>query len=205
MPAINLLNLGLRIGGALLNKKRIAIYDAKNKKEILTGIASISGVANAAINYLIPIPAGFNLTEQATIDNVKIEQTSSIMEHPIETGSVFADYAVFNPVSVSMKIVLPRGFGYGIPNIYADNIVKELQNIYDNRIFCSIATEAQVFKRMVLIARPPDLDARWYGRLAFDLSFKQALNPRIKNNGLTEYNNKNIKDAINEKLGSIGL
>ena len=197
MPSINLFNLGLNVSGTLINGKRLSLWrdvlfpqENKTKQvEVLT----LSDYSSQAA------------TQEVQFTDISIKQDSKLCTHPTEAGTEFADYAVFLPVEVKFNVIMPPGLGYGLPNLAAQNLVKELQDIYNSRAFITIQTETDIYKNMVLISRPPTITAKNIDRFVFTTVWRQVLSPDKGAEDLTQSAIKEDYDAKTEFLGKLGV
>ena len=201
MPSINLFNLGLNVSGTLINGKRLSLWrdvlfpqENKTKQvEVLTLSDYSSQAAKAAE------------TQEVQFTDISIKQDSKLCTHPTEAGTEFADFAVFLPTEVKFNVILPPGLGYGLPNLAAQNLVRELQDIYNSRDFITIQTETDIYKNMVLISRPPTITAKNIDRFVFTTIWRQVLRPDKGAEDLTQSAIKEDYDAKTEFLGKLGV
>jgi hypothetical protein len=96
----------------------------------------------------------------------RVEETSQLFDHTIETGAVITDYRIINPI--------------GIEIIYVLN-TKDYQNIYssikkyfiDGTLF-SVQTKTGVYKNLVIKDMPHTEVAEMYNAVGIVLVFRQA-------------------------------
>lgn len=215
MPSINLFNLGLNVSGTLINGKRLSLWrevlfpqENKTKQvEVLTlsDYSSQAAKAAEAVNQFVNAPALQAATQEVAFTDISIKQESKLCTHPTEAGTEFADFAVFLPTEVKFNVILPPGLGYGLPNLAAQNLVKELQDIYNSRDFITIQTETDIYKNMVLISRPPTITAKNIDRFVFTTIWRQVLRPDKGAEDLTQSAIKEDYDAKTEFLGKLGV
>lgn len=215
MPSINLFNLGLNVSGTLINGKRLSLWrdvlfpqENKTKQvEVLTlsDYSSQAAKAAEAVNQFVNAPALQAATQEVQFTDISIKQDSKLCTHPTEAGTEFADFAVFLPTEVKFNVILPPGLGYGLPNLAAQNLVKELQDIYNSRDFITIQTETDIYKNMVLISRPPTITAKNIDRFVFTTIWRQVLRPDKGAEDLTQSAIKEDYDAKTEFLGKLGV
>lgn len=215
MPSINLFNLGLNVSGTLINGKRLSLWrdvlfpqENKTKQvEVLTlsDYSSQAAKAAEAVNQFVNAPALQAATQEVQFTDISIKQDSKLCTHPTEAGTEFSDYAVFLPVEVKFNVIMPPGLGYGLPNLVAQNLVKELQDIYNSRAFITIQTETDIYKNMVLISRPPTITAKNIDRFVFTTIWRQVLRPDKGADALTQSAIKEDYDAKTEFLGKLGV
>ena len=215
MPSINLFNLGLNVSGTIANGKRLSLWreiamPQENKtvrREILTLSDYSSQAAKAAevLNQFVNAPALQASAQEVQFTDISIKQDSKLCTHPTESGTEFTDYAVFLPVEIKFDVVMPPGLGYGLPNLAAQNLVKELQDIYELRTFVIIQTETDIYQNMVLISRPPKITLKNIDRFVFTTIWRQVLRPDKGAEELSQSAIKEDYDAKTEFLGKLGI
>lgn len=215
MPSINLFNLGLNVSGTIANGKRLSLWreiampqESKTvRREILTLSDYSSQAAKAAevLNQFVNAPALQASAQEVQFTDISIKQDSKLCTHPTESGTEFTDYAVFLPVEIKFDVVMPPGLGYGLPNLAAQNLVKELQDIYELRTFVIIQTETDIYQNMVLISRPPKITLKNIDRFVFTTIWRQVLRPDKGAEELSQSAIKEDYDAKTEFLGKLGI
>lgn len=215
MPSINLFNLGLNVSGTIANGKRLSLWreiamPQENKtvrREILTLSDYSSQAAKAAevLNQFVNAPALQASAQEVQFTDISIKQDSKLCTHPTESGTEFTDYAVFLPVEIKFDVVMPPGLGYGLPNLAAQNLVKELQDIYETRTFVIIQTETDIYQNMVLISRPPKITVKNIDRFVFTTIWRQVLRTDKGAEELSQSAIKEDYDAKTEFLGKLGI
>lgn len=164
-------NLGLNVAGILLNKKNVSLYiinEKDNNKEFKQEI--LQPIKNAVANKLQEITGLFELN--TAYMNATIIQNSKLMEHPVEDGTVCADYKVKMPTEISIQIVLPA-------QMYED-IINEIQEYKDKGQMIYVETKYGGFKNMQIVNIPIQLKPDNISRLTLEIKFKQVLVPKEK-------------------------
>ena len=154
-------NLALNVGGALSlanNGKNvfIATNDKDDPREILLS-SEQQGLAFAA-EY-----AGLN----SVVMYAEVKESSRVMEHPLENGSVVADHQVQMPVEIRLQIVMPY-------YLY-DDIVEDLRRLKQNGTLVSVHCRGGVYTDMVFVDIPHNERAENVSRLSFDCTLRQAM------------------------------
>lgn len=180
-------NLALNIGGALSlanNGKNvfIATNDKDDPREILLSSES-RGLAFAA-EY-----AGLN----SVVMYAEVKESSRVMEHPLENGSVVADHQVQMPVEIRLQIVMPY-------YLY-DDIVEDLRRLKQNGTLVSVHCRGGVYTDMVFVDIPHNERAENVSRLSFDCTLRQAMQVQGQTSQLTEKDVVHISDASTVKGG----
>ena len=154
-------NLALNVGGALSlanNGKNvfIATNDKDDPREILLS-SEQQGLAFAA-EY-----TGLN----SVVMYAEVKESSRVMEHPLENGSVVADHQVQMPVEIRLQIVMPY-------YLY-DDIVEDLRRLKQNGTLVSVHCRGGVYTDMVFVDIPHNERAENVSRLSFDCTLRQAM------------------------------
>lgn len=183
-------NLALNVGGALSlanNGKNvfIATNDKDDPREILLS-SEQQGLAFAA-EY-----AGLN----SVVMYAEVKESSHVMEHPLENGSVVADHQVQMPVEIRLQIVMPY-------YLY-DDIVEDLRRLKQNGTLVSVHCRGGVYTDMVFVDIPHNERAENVSRLSFDCTLRQAMlvNPSGENVSLSE---ADVQQPANSSTVKSGL
>lgn len=102
------------------------------------------------------------LTNVAFIDG-SVEDSATVMEHPLENGSVISDHVVFNPRKVSLSILL---------NDDDNESLAEINEYYENSTLLKIKAKGEMFSNMIIFAKPFKLSPSYYNQTSYSLSFK---------------------------------
>ena len=172
--------------GFIFNKKRFAVYDEFDN-EVLSGMS--------VLNY-------------------NVNNDSSFIEHPIESGATIADHHVFKPVEINCKVAMPpkgkyqdafslSDMLYGRAETF-ENTFKQLTNLYYNSKPLRIKTDANVYTNMYLTSVPSDVSADTADRQIFYLSFKEAITVQPQYVKMPVKKVKNASNASFVKTGEVG-
>ena len=195
-------NLALTAAGIIQNKKNVALY-ILNEKEI--GGFSVMGktysvmapafkqeifqpIKNATLNRAAQITGIFSLT--TVYMSAEITQNSKLMEHPVEDGTVAADFKVRMPTEITVRITLPA-------EKYND-ILADLQRYKDDGQMIYIETKFGNFKNMQIVSIPVNLTVDNVSRLTFSIKFKEVLLPQTA----TVFSPAGINDTDTVNLGT---
>ena len=132
-------NLLMNIGSLVFRKKNIALYDEH----------------------------GGEILADSTIISCTVNDTSRLMEHPIESGATVADYKVFNPVTASIIVALPE---YGFEGQFA-----EIYSVYKNSEYVILQTKTNVYKNLQVLSIPHEANIKNVSRPTITIQLKEAL------------------------------
>lgn len=180
-------NLALNAGGALSlanNGKNvfIATNDKDDPREILVS-SEQRGLAFAA-EY-----AGLN----SVVMYAEVKESSRIMEHPLENGSVVADHQVQMPVEIRLQIVMPY-------YLY-DDIVNDLRKLKESGTLVSVHCKGGVYTDMVFVDIPHSEKVENVSRLSFDCILRQAMLDSGESVTLTEADVRQVANSSTVKSG----
>ena len=110
---------------------------------------------------------GGELLGNAAIVSCSVNDSSKLMEHPIESGAVISDYKVFNPVTASVVVALSAsGFESEYAQIYA---------AYKNCEFLTLQTKTNVYKNLQVLSIPHEATFKTINRPTITINLKEAL------------------------------
>ena len=126
----------------------------------------------------------------------EVKESSRVMEHPLENGSVVADHQVQMPVEIRLQIVMPY-------YLY-DDIVEDLRRLKQNGTLVSVHCRGGVYTDMVFVDIPHNERAENVSRLSFDCTLRQAMlvNPSGENVSLSE---ADVQQPANSSTVKSGL
>lgn len=110
---------------------------------------------------------GGEILSNASIISCSVNDSSKLMEHPIESGAVIADYKVFNPVTATLVVALTEG---GYASEYA-----EIFSSYKNCEFITLQTKTNVYSNMQVLSIPHEATFKNVSRPTITINLKQAL------------------------------
>lgn len=174
-----LVNLGLNVAGLIANKKNVAFY--LDDKEVLTGnLLKVQRITNALGLEAVILDGDFN-------------ETSKIMEHPIESGAMIADHKVINPVEIKVRLTMPF---YDF-----EPIIKELREYYLSGTLLTVQSKVQTYTNMVVCDIPHIEAPENVSRITFNIRLRQALIVTPQYIKLPVENVKNAANADTLKSG----
>ncbi len=102
------------------------------------------------------------LKKVAFIDG-SIDDTATVMEHPLENGSVISDHVVFNPRKATLSVLIDDD----------DNeSLAEVNEYYENSTLLKLKAKGEMCPNMIICAKPFKLNSSYYDKTSYSLSFK---------------------------------
>lgn len=96
----------------------------------------------------------------------EINPTSTLMEHPLETGAVSSDHRIINPVEINLPIILPSPF-------YKETY-QELYQLFKNATLLIIQTKADVFNNQMIMDMPHEESPEFFNALVLNVRLKEV-------------------------------
>lgn len=109
--------------------------------------------------------ANFNMWN-VTYSDAEVNISSSIAEHPIETGQVVMDSSIRNPIKAKVNVF--------VPTMYYTTIYNEIKNLFDNKKKIILLTKFGLYENMVLAAMPYRLQANNVDRPIISLELQEV-------------------------------
>lgn len=135
------------------------------------GGASASGLSSSLINSLIGntgVTADFGqMYVNARPIRATVRETSKVMEHPLETGTVIADHHIINPVEIDIQLIVNAQF-------YAATYAQMRQD-FVNATLLAVKTRVGTYSNMIIADMPHQEDADMYDAIIISLHLKQVL------------------------------
>lgn len=98
---------------------------------------------------------------------VQPRPTSRLLKHPTENGQLVPDYAVIDPITIDMQLIVEAQF-------YRDTY-QEIKNLYQTKPYLTVQTRADTFSNMVIVDMPNDENPNMLNALSINLVFEQVL------------------------------
>ena len=163
LSSLSPFNLLLNIAGLISRNKPVALYD-KDGIELLTS---------------------------ASIVSCSVNDTSKVMEHPIESGAVVADYKVFNPVTATLNVSLSQTEFSGE--------FAEVYSAYKNCEFLTLQTKTNVYSNLQVLSLQHDANVQNINRPQLVIQLKEAIVVEAEFNAVSS-----LKSASSTSTKNIG-
>jgi hypothetical protein len=129
-----------------------------------------SGIANTILNSILgtsDTPSFGQMFANARPMKATVRETSKVMEHPVETGTVIADHHVINPVEIDLPLVVAAP-------VYAATYA-QIRQAFVAATPLSVKTRVGVYSDLVIADMPHEEDADMYDAITINLRLKQVL------------------------------
>lgn len=184
----NPLVLAETVVGSVIDQRAVVLYKQEDfdavKKKIESELRPIEGsilyptvqdyvqkqtleelFTGVKVKYLSEIN-GFNMWG-ISYQDVNVDISSDLCDHPIETGQVITDASIINPVSAELNIVMPTAF--------YTTIFEEVMNYYKEKKKIVMLTKFGVYSDMVISAMPYKLEHGTVDRPVIALRLRQIM------------------------------
>jgi hypothetical protein len=106
------------------------------------------------------------IAEGSAYSSVEIGQSASTTDHPVESGEVFSDYAVSDPITITIR--------YNFSSGEYQEAYDRLKRSFLKREFLSVVTGPETFDQMVMVAMPFIHRSDRRDTISLDCSLKQV-------------------------------
>lgn len=141
----------------------------------MSTIYSISAFIGDVINNFITVDiVGFYDTDSlkpifinATPTRAEVNETSTIMKHPLENGSIIADHHIINPVSININII--------VNNQHYNSTYFEIRNAWLNGSKFIIQTRTAIYNNIIIADMPHSETIDKYNAVEIQLKCVEVL------------------------------
>lgn len=148
-----------------LQKRFSGTFLAPTIDDFVTKRALVELFTGTEIPYLSEIN-GFNMWGISYM-NADVSITSDLCDHPIENGKVITDFAIENPVSATVNIVMPTAF--------YTKIYEQVLDYYKNKKKIMLLTKFGMYKNMVIKDMPYKMQHGDVDRPTIALTLRQIM------------------------------
>lgn len=110
---------------------------------------------------------GGEILSNASIVSCSVNDSSKLMEHPVESGAVISDYKVFNPITASLVVALTES-GYATE-------FSEIYSSYKNCEYITLQTKTNVYSNLQIVSLPHEATFKTVSRPTITINLKEAL------------------------------
>jgi hypothetical protein len=97
----------------------------------------------------------------------EVRETSMVMQHPVETGSMIADNHIINPVEIHMPVM--------VDSKYYDSVYSQMKQAFVAATSFSVQTRTGTYQNMIIANMPHREDPDLYDKITMGLHFKEVL------------------------------
>lgn len=98
--------------------------------------------------------------------NVDVDESGELMRHPLENGSKITDHIVFEPVSLTIPVMIQGDYR---------PVVEEIRQAYRAGTLFTIITRGGTYRNMVMSAMPHEENTEVMDAVVFLLRFGEAV------------------------------
>ena len=110
---------------------------------------------------------GGEILSNASIVSCSVNDSSKLMEHPVESGAVISDYKVFNPITATLVVALTES-GYATE-------FSEIYSSYKNCEYITLQTKTNVYSNLQIVSLPHEATFKTVSRPTITINLKEAL------------------------------
>ncbi len=100
-----------------------------------------------------------------------IKETSKIMDHPKESGAVFSDFRIINPIEIEIPMLISgdiEGFSINV-EVYAF-----IKQIYLDGDFLTVQTKSGIYPNMVIESMPHEESPEKFNAFTMPMKFREV-------------------------------
>lgn len=141
------------------------IEDLVKKRKLKELFAGIDMKEQVPVDTPLISLSNFNMWG-ITYSDTEVNISSSIAEHPIETGQVIMDAAIRNPVKAKVNVY--------VPTMFYTAIYEEIRTYFETKKKIILLTKFGLYENMVLAAMPYKLQADTVDRPVITLELQEV-------------------------------
>ena len=96
-----------------------------------------------------------------------VRETSKVMEHPVETGSIISDHHIINPVEIDIPVIVTA-------QNYASTYT-QIRQAFINATLLSVKTRTGTYQNMIIAEMPHEEESEMYNAIVIALRLRQVL------------------------------
>ena len=131
------------------------------------------------------------LFEKAKIMKAQVKETSQMMNHPVESGTVVTDHKIINPIEITIPLMVSSADYRSVYN--------SIRKVFLESDFLTIQTKSGIYKNMLISNMPHDESPDAYNALMISLQLKEVFIVTALTVGVTGA--KHSKDATDKNTG----
>lgn len=102
-----------------------------------------------------------------------INESTKVMEHPVETGITITDHKIVQPVEIQLSLILPSGSRYAGQTYRS--VYQQIKQAYLKGTLLTVQTKATTYRNMIISDMPHDEDPEMYDAIALAVKLKEVL------------------------------
>ncbi len=122
---------------------------------------------SAAIDYVAIFDENLaQVFREARALKATVKETSELMKHPLETGSVIIDHRIILPIEIDLSVII-QSEDY-------QSVYQQIRQYYQNGTFLIIQTKTGVYENMVIASMPHDETTEMYDTVPIALRLREV-------------------------------
>lgn len=97
----------------------------------------------------------------------EVRETSTVMNHPVETGVILSDHHIINPVEISITLTINSEF--------YDSVYNQIKNAFIAATLLSVQTRTSVYNKMIIANMPHQENPDTFDMVIMNLHLKEVL------------------------------
>lgn len=96
----------------------------------------------------------------------KINETATVMSHPVEDGSKVTDHKVINPIDIELSMLLTS-------EDYR-SVYQAIKTVFEKSTLLTVQTRSGTYRNMIISAMPHDEDPEMYDGISLALKLSEV-------------------------------
>lgn len=131
--------------------------------------------------------------EKARPVKATIRETSKVMEHPVENGTVITDHRIVNPIEIDLSVVIAA-------EDYRD-VYQAVRQLFTDATFLVVQTRTATYQRLIISAMPHEEDPAMFDAVGIAVGMKEVIVVSAQYGQLSAGQVKNAPNASTVKTG----
>lgn len=124
----------------------------------------------------------------------KVNETATVMSHPVEDGTTVTDHKVINPIDIELSMIIPT----------ADyrSVYQTIKRHFTQSTLLVVQTRSDVYRSMIISAMPHDEDADVSDSLTIAVKLSEVKFAKVVTGGRVAVSSpKNAKNSKTQDTG----
>lgn len=136
--------------------------------------SAFSNIANLLSNFAAVDIVGIYNGE--TLDQIftdarplkaEVRETSTVMNHPVETGVILSDHHIINQVEINLSLMIKSEF--------YNSVYGQIKNAFIAATLLSIQARTGIYNNMIIVDMPHQEDPEYFDAIVMALHLKEVL------------------------------
>lgn len=135
--------------------------------DIDVGLGLFSGGGSGDIVAIIDQQSLTQLFQAARPLKVEVKEGARVMEHPVESGSMIADFRVIRPKEIDLSLIIPA------PDF--SSTYEQIRSAFTNSTLLSVQTKTDVYQNMIIAEMPHTEDPEMFDVITLAMHLREVL------------------------------